>query len=665
MVHAVESRPGHFRLLIAILMMLATFLTDSMKMNLGMAMVCMVNHTAFVEDRSALKGDAAILKCERNDDVSGAIIAGYTGHLLWSPSMQSLLFSAVYYGAIAASLPSGYIADSFSPKTLLFLSLLVYSLTTLLAPILAEVSYTTFLVNRVLMGIGEGSTFPAIISIASRWFPPADRGAMVAIYTAGSQLAGIPKTLLFLSLLVYSLTTLLAPILAEVSYTTFLVNRVLMGIGEGSTFPAIISIASRWFPPADRGTMVAIYTAGSQLAGMFGGVTSASLCGVDLLGGWPLIFYVYGTMGMLWLVLWMTLGSSQPLGNRWISVSEKEYIRRALQDAQRDKTDRRVPWLSIFTSLPVWAISFAWFANNFGVGILHSLLPSYFRDVLQLDLKNNGLFTTLPFVTQLFTKLSSGLLSDHIKKRGYLGHTATCKLFQSIGSLGSTVPWSSIFTSLPVWAVSFAWFANNFGVGILQSLLPSYFRDVLQLDLKNNGLFTTLPFVTQLFTKLSSGLLSDHIKKRGYLGHTATCKLFQSIGSLGSTVTFAILAFYVDCSNPLWGLFLLSLQGLLYPTFVSGWATSLVSICPRYSGVVTSIGMLFSLTGFASSPALYGLLAAQFPGSEYKLLLVISAAMNAVAGVFFLIFGSAKIQPWARAKTSTSSVVAVITPSND
>uniref|UniRef100_A0A1I7ZD21 MFS domain-containing protein n=1 Tax=Steinernema glaseri TaxID=37863 RepID=A0A1I7ZD21_9BILA len=569
MVHAVESRPGHFRLLIAILMMLATFLTDSMKMNLGMAMVCMVNHTAFVEDRSALKGDAAILKCERNDDVSGAIIAGYTGHLLWSPSMQSLLFSAVYYGAIAASLPSGYIADSFSPKTLLFLSLLVYSLTTLLAPILAEVSYTTFLVNRVLMGIGEGSTFPAIISIASRWFPPADRGAMVAIYTAGSQLAGIPKTLLFLSLLVYSLTTLLAPILAEVSYTTFLVNRVLMGIGEGSTFPAIISIASRWFPPADRGTMVAIYTAGSQLAGMFGGVTSASLCGVDLLGGWPLIFYVYGTMGMLWLVLWMTLGSSQPLGNRWISVSEKEYIRRALQDAQRDKTDRR------------------------------------------------------------------------------------------------KVPWSSIFTSLPVWAVSFAWFANNFGVGILQSLLPSYFRDVLQLDLKNNGLFTTLPFVTQLFTKLSSGLLSDHIKKRGYLGHTATCKLFQSIGSLGSTVTFAILAFYVDCSNPLWGLFLLSLQGLLYPTFVSGWATSLVSICPRYSGVVTSIGMLFSLTGFASSPALYGLLAAQFPGSEYKLLLVISAAMNAVAGVFFLIFGSAKIQPWARAKTSTSSVVAVITPSND
>ncbi|TKR58704.1 hypothetical protein L596_030115 [Steinernema carpocapsae] len=70
--------------------------------------------------------------------------------------------------------------------------------------------------------------------------------------------------------------------------------------------------------------------------------------------------------------------------------------------------------------------------------------------------------------------------------------------------------------------------------------------------------------------------------------------------------------------------------------------------------------MLFALIGSASSPALFGYLSEHFPGSEYKLLLLVCSGINAAAGIFFLIFGSAKIQPWAYPKTSTSSTAAVI-----
>ncbi|TKR58705.1 hypothetical protein L596_030116 [Steinernema carpocapsae] len=351
--------------------MLCLFLIDSMKMNLGMAMVCMVNHTAFA-DHQVTSARNASPRCEKIEDVEGAVEAGYTGHLLWSPTMQSALFSAVFYGALATSLPSGYLADWFNSKHLLLLSLVVYTLTTLISPILAETSYTVFLINRVLMGLGEGSAFPTVISIAARWFPPADRGSMVALYTAGTQLAGI-----------------------------------------------------------------------------FSGFVSSSLCQVDFMGGWPLIFYVYGVMGVVWILLWALLGSSDPKENHWISEKEEKYITEALQHAQRVTADKReVPWLSIFTSLPFWAIGFAWFANNFGVAIIQVILPSYFRDVLQLDLKSNGLFTILPFVMQLITKLSSGVISDFIKRRGFLGHTATCKLFQSIGSFGTVFAYVGLLCGL-------------------------------------------------------------------------------------------------------------------------------------------------------------------------------------------------------------------------
>ncbi|KAK0401470.1 hypothetical protein QR680_015805 [Steinernema hermaphroditum] len=496
---AVAPRCGHYRLIIVFLLMFALFLIDSIKMNLGMAMVCMVNHTAFADHPTNLLRNNETLRCERNDDVSGAIEAGYTGHLLWSPSMQSLLLSAVFYGALITTLPSGYLADWFSSKTLLFSSLLLYTVTTLLSPILAEVSYTAFLLNRAIMGLGEGSTFPTVVSIASHWFPPADRSAMVAIYTGGT-----------------------------------------------------------------------------QVAGMFGGITSASLCSMELLGGWPLIFYVYGALGVIWLLVWLVFGSSKPSGNRWISDSERIYIMSALQYSKRDKAHKSV---------------------------------------------------------------SRSAVGQLIKFQSFWG-----------------VPWLSILTSLPLWSVCFAWFANNFAVGIIQSILPSYFRDVLQLDLKSNGMFTILPFVMQLITKLSCGFIADYIRRRGYLGHTATCKLFQTVGCMGTVVTCTLLAMFIDCSTPYTALFLLSLQGLIYPAFVSGWATSLVAICPRYSRVVTSIGMPFALIGSASSPALFGLLSEYFPGSEYTLLLLAAAGINAAAGLFFLIFGSAKIQPWAEPKTSISTI---------
>ncbi|MFH4978389.1 hypothetical protein AB6A40_005098 [Gnathostoma spinigerum] len=108
--------------------------------------------------------------------------------------MQSLLYSATFYGGFVTTLPTGYIADRFGPKYLLQVATADYTVVTLLSPFLAEYSFNAFLAARITMGLGEGLMMPTMSSMASRWFPSSERSTMVALYTSGTQLAGAFST---------------------------------------------------------------------------------------------------------------------------------------------------------------------------------------------------------------------------------------------------------------------------------------------------------------------------------------------------------------------------------------------------------------------------------------------------------------------------------------
>ncbi|KHN79589.1 putative transporter C02C2.4 [Toxocara canis] len=187
------------RLYIGLLLMCVFFCTVSMRTNLGMAMVCMVNATAFSSSVEhidmSLESDSSKSICTQREVVFGENStamseAGYNGHLLWSPGMQSALYSATFYGSIVTILISGYLADRYGPKYLLFLAMCDYIVVTLLTPVLAEFNYYAFFVARVIMGFGEGFMVPTMASIAGVWFPPMERSTMAGMYTSGNQLAG-------------------------------------------------------------------------------------------------------------------------------------------------------------------------------------------------------------------------------------------------------------------------------------------------------------------------------------------------------------------------------------------------------------------------------------------------------------------------------------------
>lgn len=194
-----------------------------------------------------------------------------------------------------------------------------------------------------------------------------------------------PKILLTGSLFFCSLFTVLMPVAAEVGDWGLLCGtRVIQGLAQGSVLPGLQNLLSNWTPTEERGRLATIVYAGAPL----GTIVAMSVCGALASSsiGWPSIFYVFGALGFLWVVLWFFLGADRPDTHKFISKEEQAYIETSLGSKVSTDTKRQTPWVDIFTSLPMWAVIIAHCGQNWGFFTLLTEMPSYMNSILKFDL---------------------------------------------------------------------------------------------------------------------------------------------------------------------------------------------------------------------------------------------------------------------------------------
>lgn len=112
---------------------------------------------------------------------------------------------------------------------------------------------------------------------------------------------------------------------------------------------------AKWIPPAERSRLGAIVYAGAQ----FGTIISMPLSGLLAEYSWPLIFYVFGVMGVVWSVLFLWTVHEDPQSNPKISADEKKYINTAIWGYGIIDRSPKIPWKSVLSSMPFYAILFA------------------------------------------------------------------------------------------------------------------------------------------------------------------------------------------------------------------------------------------------------------------------------------------------------------------
>ena len=93
-----------------------------------------------------------------------------------SPKQMGLLLSSFYFTYVLAMIPAGYLAERFGAKSILAAGFAIWSIATLLTGICS--GFITLLLCRLLLGIGESTTFPSMSKLLASTSPVTARSVM-------------------------------------------------------------------------------------------------------------------------------------------------------------------------------------------------------------------------------------------------------------------------------------------------------------------------------------------------------------------------------------------------------------------------------------------------------------------------------------------------------
>ena len=247
------------------------------------------------------------------------------------------------------------------------------------------------------------------------------------------------KRVLGYCLIIWSIFTIITPYFAYLGIWWLVFIRILMGLGEGITFPSWHAIYARWIPFKERTRAVAFTNSGIAAGTMFGyGVAAIIIANYS----WEWVFYLFGMLGFFWIIFWNKNVTSFPENNKYITAEELDLI---LKEAPSKESARSIPLLKLVTNLPFLAIVVATFCNNWTLYTFLSYIPTYVSDPVEsggmgIELKSILFIYAIlvPCLVAIISLILGGYLADYLIKKGYKVINVR-KLVNSIGFFGSAI----------------------------------------------------------------------------------------------------------------------------------------------------------------------------------------------------------------------------------
>lgn len=176
-------------------------------------------------------------------------------------------------------------------------------------------------------------------------------------------------------------------------------------------------------------------------------------------------------------------------------------------------------------------------------------------------------------------------------------------------------PWKMILTNAPMLALIAAQIGHDFGFFIMVTDLPKYMSDVLRFNIKDNGLYSSLPYLLMWIVSITSGILADWMIRTNRITITFSRKLFTTIASVLPSI-FIVGASYAGCEKALVvTLFVLAMGSM--GTFYPGMKVNGLDLSPNYAGTLMALtNGIGAITGIIG-PYLVGVLT---PNVSYSII---------------------------------------------
>ncbi|EIM96383.1 major facilitator transporter [Paraburkholderia hospita] len=187
---------------------------------------------------------------------------------------------------------------------------------------------------------------------------------------------------------------------------SLLAARLLLGLGEGATFPAATSAMSRWVAEDRRGFAQGITHAASRIGNA---VAPGAIVLVLATYGWRASFFICGAISLLWVSIWWLTFTDHPKDHPRITGTELDTL-----PAPRAKS-AHIPWGTLFKRM--MPVTIVYFCYGWTLWLFLSWIPQYFLHSYHLDLKKSAVFASAVFFAGVIGDTLGGIATDKLYER--------------------------------------------------------------------------------------------------------------------------------------------------------------------------------------------------------------------------------------------------------
>ena len=180
-------------------------------------------------------------------------------------------------------------------------------------------------------------------------------------------------------------------------YSLFIL-RIFLGMAEGPAFPSLTRVSSDWLPAKEKAKALSLSLAAVPFSSVIGAPFITQLISHF---GWRTMFYILGSLGIVWSIIWYIIFRDHPSENPYTSPAEKQYIKTHLQHQKPDNTKAKIS--DLFKNPQLILAYLSYFCLGYLLSFSISWLPGYLHQTQQMSIETTGWFLTLPwFVATIF-----------------------------------------------------------------------------------------------------------------------------------------------------------------------------------------------------------------------------------------------------------------------
>lgn len=219
-----------------------------------------------------------------------------------------------------------------------------------------------------------------------------------------------PKKVLVRIVIWWSIFTILTGF--SYSFATLFIIRFLFGMGEAGAYPNATVVISRWFPKSGRGRAQSFIWIASRIGG-----ATAPFLSIYLMSsyGWRWVFYIFGALGLLWVIFWHFWFKDEPREMKGIKDAEVKKI----EDGREIKVAAHgfLPLKSILKNSNVWGLMGMYHCLLYGAYFYLSWMPKYLKVGRGVADKDIAFLAALPFILGMAGCFIGGFSSDYLSKK--------------------------------------------------------------------------------------------------------------------------------------------------------------------------------------------------------------------------------------------------------